>query len=202
MVNVCLFVADGNDEIEFSAPWGVFTRAQIPIDSVYVGENPEKLVTMSRGVQLYAKRSLKEFKSVEEFASHYDVVIVPGGVKGANTLSTDEFVKKVVSSYWKKAGKVIGMICAGTLTAKTTGLSATEITGHPSVRKDLEEAGFRYIPQPVVVENNLITSMGPGTALLWALKLLEQVTTKETYDTVYQALTMPEKQIVYAANRE
>uniref|UniRef100_UPI0002782C4A Uncharacterized protein C22E12.03c n=1 Tax=Schizosaccharomyces pombe TaxID=4896 RepID=UPI0002782C4A len=191
MVKVCLFVADGTDEIEFSAPWGIFKRAEIPIDSVYVGENKDRLVKMSRDVEMYANRSYKEIPSADDFAKQYDIAIIPGGGLGAKTLSTTPFVQQVVKEFYKKPNKWIGMICAGPLTAKTSGLPNKQITGHPSVRGQLEEGGYKYLDQPVVLEENLITSQGPGTAMLFGLKLLEQVASKDKYNAVYKSLSMP-----------
>ncbi|EEB09220.1 ThiJ domain-containing protein [Schizosaccharomyces japonicus yFS275] len=191
MVKVCLFVADGSDEIEFSAPYGIFTRANTPIDTVYVGDNKDRLVNMSRGIQLYAKRSLSEFQSTEEFVKEYDVAIIPGGWQGSLTLSGNKKVQEIVKEMYNKPGKWVAMICAGSLTAKTSGLGVKTLTSHPCITKDLQEAGYEWKNESVVVTDNLITSQGPGTAMLFALKIAEQVLDKDTYQKVYDSLEMP-----------
>jgi protein DJ-1 len=51
------------------------------------------------------------------------------------------------------------------------------VTSHPSVKKQIVEAGWEYAGQDerVVVDGNVITSRGPGTALAWALAIVEEV---------------------------
>lgn len=50
--------------------------------------------------------------SVAPVQASYDAIIVPGGAKGAETLSSDITVQKLVKSYYDSK-KVVGMICAG-----------------------------------------------------------------------------------------
>ncbi|CAG7847450.1 SubName: Full=Uncharacterized protein {ECO:0000313/EMBL:CCA73089.1} [Serendipita indica DSM 11827] len=70
------------------------------------------------------------------------------------------------------AGKLVGMICAGSLAAKTSKLPSQPLTSHPSVKKDLESS-FEYKEDSVVVSGSLITSRGPGTAFPFAFKIVE-----------------------------
>jgi len=53
----------------------------------------------------YKKASIKE---------NYDVIIIPGGASGAETLSGSKTVQKLIKNYHEK-GKLVGMICAGTV---------------------------------------------------------------------------------------
>lgn len=68
----------------------------------------------------------------------YDLVVVPGGAKGAETISQDKRVQNILQSHHEK-GKLVGMICAGSLAAKTSKLAPkSRLTSHPSVKSDLE----------------------------------------------------------------
>lgn len=43
---------------------------------------------------------------------NFDLLIIPGGAKGAETLSKDSRVQHLIREYIK-TGKYVGMICAG-----------------------------------------------------------------------------------------
>ena len=43
----------------------------------------------------------------------YDAIVVPGGAKGAETMSQSPLVQLLVKSFYEQ-GKYVGMICAGT----------------------------------------------------------------------------------------
>ncbi len=73
---------------------------------------------------------------------------------------------------------------AGSLAAKTAGIGlGGRITSHPSVRADLEKH-YEYSEDRVVVAGNLVTSRGPGTAIEWALQIVEILAGKEKRDEV------------------
>ncbi|KAG5650487.1 hypothetical protein H0H81_012067 [Sphagnurus paluster] len=107
-----------------------------------------------------------------KFQDKYDLLVVPGGAKGADTISKNANVQELVRQYYEK--KLVGMICAGSLAAKTSGLPKQPLTSHPSVKKQLEK-DFEYSEESVVISGNgnLVTSRGPGTAFPFALALVE-----------------------------
>lgn len=83
-----------------------------------------------------------------------------------------------------QSDKLVGVICAGSLAIKSADIAkGKRITSHPSVKGDLEKE-YNYSEEAVVVEGNLISSRGPGTALLWALTMVEKLAGKEKRDEV------------------
>jgi protein DJ-1 len=120
-----------------------------------------------------------------------DVLVIPGGLVGAQTFSTDQAVQSLIRSY-RDAGKYVGAICAGTLAVvasvagagKTEGLESSKkarVTSHPSVKDQIVDAGWEYADdkERVVVDGKLITSRGPGTALTFVLMIVELISGKE-----------------------
>ena len=88
----------------------------------------------------------------------YAVVTVPGGAKGATTLSKSEPVQALLKKF-ETDGRLIGAICAGSLAIKTAGLIANgSITSHPSVEKEFH--GYHYSHKRVVVHDHVVTSRG------------------------------------------
>ena len=88
----------------------------------------------------------------------YTVVIVPGGAKGAATLSESAAVQSLLRKF-EAQNKYIGTICAGSLAIKTAGLIPKgKVTSHPSVEREF--TGYDYSQDRVVVEGRTISSRG------------------------------------------
>jgi len=88
----------------------------------------------------------------------YDVITIPGGAKGAATLSESKPVQELLKKFATK-GKYIGAICAGSLAIKTAGLiTGGSITSHPSVEKEFNQ--YVYSHKRVVVHDHVVTSRG------------------------------------------
>jgi protein DJ-1 len=89
---------------------------------------------------------------------NYAIVTVPGGAKGAATLSESSPVQSLLQKF-DKAGKLVGTICAGSLAVKTAGLVVGgKVTSHPSVEKEFEN--YEYSEDRVVVEGHVVSSRG------------------------------------------
>lgn len=69
-----------------------------------------------------------------------------------------------------------------------------EVTSHPSVREDVEGKGWRYSEDRVVVDDGekIITSRGPGTALGWALRIVEVLAGRGKREEVGGAMVLAE----------
>jgi protein DJ-1 len=94
--------------------YDTLVRAGVSVTSVFVssvsaavGMGPT--ATCSRGVKIIADASLE---TSELSSGEYDMLVVPGGAKGAETISKNATVQKLVKQYYDD-GKLVGMICAG-----------------------------------------------------------------------------------------
>ncbi|KAG6864759.1 hypothetical protein C0991_007318 [Blastosporella zonata] len=96
------------------------------------GERKEDDVT----VLIYGTEEM-EFTITYDTLDKYDLLVIPGGAKGADTMSKNTTVQKLVRDYLNEK-KMVGMICAGSLAALTSGLPKQPLTSHPSVKKQLE----------------------------------------------------------------
>lgn len=94
---------------------------------------------------------------------------------------------------FRNEGKHVACICAGT-TALVKSVSSGEgeagktckVTSHPSVKQEIVDAGWDYADekQRVVVDGKVITSRGPGTAMLFALTIVEELVGKEKREEI------------------
>ena len=131
--------------------------------------------------------------------STYDILILPGGAPGAKTFSTNDMVLELIHEF-RKAGKWVAAICASTTALvaaqKKHGGDKAVVTSHPSVRERVEkEGGWEYSEERVVVDQGkkMITSRGPGTALGFALDIVEVFEGKEKREEVGGSMVLAEK---------
>jgi len=142
-----ILIADGTEEMEFTITYDTLVRAGISCTSAYVAGDssatdnavPSKRMLAckgSRGIGICPDASFPKtkFSSGEK----YDILVIPGGAQGAATISKSAAVQDLVREFIKD-DKIVGMICAGSLTALTAKLPHQPLTSHPSVKSDLEK---------------------------------------------------------------
>ncbi|PWY99653.1 DJ-1 [Testicularia cyperi] len=196
MPSALILIAQGTEEAEFTITYDVLVRGGVDVQSALVGSSAEdpkdphgaQYVTCSRGVKIVPDLRLPDLAGGK--ALEYDAIIVPGGVKGAETISSNEDVQKLLSAMYGKA-KIVACICAGSLAAKAAGIGLDNaITSHPSVKDQLSKE-YRYQEERVVVADNLITSRGPGTAFEFALAIVESLVGKDKREEIAGPMILP-----------
>ncbi|KAH9835268.1 DJ-1 [Rhodofomes roseus] len=194
MPSALILIADGTEEMEFTITYDTLVRAGVSCTSAYVAaadaasqnKTSPPCATGSRGINILPDQ---QFSPQAAAAANYDLLVIPGGAKGAETIATNSPVQHLVREYLKE-NKYVGMICAGSMAAKTAGLPKQPLTSHPSVKAQLE-GDFEYSEEPVVVSGKLVTSRGPGTAFPFALTLVELLCGKEKRGEVAGPMVFP-----------
>jgi len=175
--------------------YDTLVRAGVTCTSAFVTspDQPEKTAgpdaaQCSRGVRIVPDISLSQLSSSSN-AEEYDAIIIPGGLKGAETISQSSLVQSLVKNFHEK-GKLVGMICAASLVAKSSQLPRQPLTSHPSVKEQLDK-DFDYREDSVVTSGNLITSRGPGTAFPFAFALVERLCGAQKRSEVIGPMVFP-----------
>ena len=106
--------------------------------------------------------SVKVDITVDEVScGDYDALLLPGGQMNPDILRMNERVIEIVREC-NAAGKPIAAIChAPWLLAEADILEGKTVTGWPSIRTDLANAGANVVDQEVACDGNLITSRKP-----------------------------------------
>ncbi|RGB32501.1 class I glutamine amidotransferase-like protein [Rhizophagus diaphanus] len=174
-----VIVTDGSEEIETVVSVSVLRRAQIDVTVAGITLQNENYAKCNRGVKIVPDQSLSNISNFDI----YDVIVIPGGLNAAKAISSNPEVQKLLASM-HQAGKLVAAICAGTLAIKSANINkGGKITSHPIVKADLENE-YSYQEDRVVVDNKVITSRGPGTALLFALTIVELLLGEEKRNEV------------------
>jgi protease I len=94
-------------------------------------------------------------------ADDFDALLLPGGQMNPDALRLEDRVIELVEDF-AEADKPIAAICHGPwLLVEADLVDGRTVTGWPSIRTDLENAGGNVVDQEVVVDGNLITSRKP-----------------------------------------
>lgn len=161
MARACVLLANGFEEIEAITVIDVLRRAGVEVDVLSLRG---RRVTGSHGITVQADRTLRAGA-----AQAWDAVILPGGMPGAANLRDDGRVRGLLRAQ-NESGRWVAAICAAPMALGAAGvLQGRKATCYPGFESHL--TGAKPQAKSVVVDRNVITSRGPGTALEFALAL-------------------------------
>lgn len=165
MGKVGVFFAKGFEEIEALTVVDVLRRAGIEV--VCVSIDGAKSVAGSHNIEVVMNKKLEEV----DFEA-LDMIVLPGGMPGTKNLEACDALTSQVKAFYQQ-GKLIGAICAAPSIFGHMGLlEGKEACIYPGMEDELYNAKVSY--EPVMQVKNIITSRGMGTAIPFALKIVEQ----------------------------
>ena|SRR5947208_1286109 len=167
MKRVVVPLAHGFEEIETVTVVDILRRAGISVTIAGVEEGAPPAAAEGRtGIKLVPDVPLDEVR-----AADFDMIVLPGGLKGAQTLAKDLRVARLLPLF-QQGERYIAAICAAPTVLAVHGMIAgRKLTSHPSVKEQL--TGAIYDEARVVIDGRLVTSRGPGTAMEFAMALVE-----------------------------
>lgn len=157
-----LTLAQGHEEIEALTQVDLLRRAGIQVTVAGLGGTE---ITGAHGIAVKADISL------DQFSDTFDAVILPGGMPGTAYLMESETVLQIVRDAYAKQ-LLCAAICAAPQVLNAAGiLEGKNFTCYPGVEEKIRNGTF--VPDQVVQDGNVITSRGVGTAIPFALKIVE-----------------------------
>lgn len=178
MKKVVIAIANGFEEIEAVTVIDVLRRAEIEVTIAAV---ESKLLEGAHGIKIEADCMIDEIK-----AKNYDMLVLPGGLPNAFTLAQNKQVQKLLKKM-KKKEKYVTAICAAPFALHQADVLNKNYTCYPSFEKKIKEDGY-FEDISVVVDDKVITSRGPATAMEFALELVKTLKGKETYTQIKNGL--------------
>jgi protease I len=116
-----------------------------------------------------------DLKIADAREGDYDALVIPGGVINPDKLRVDEDTMKLVKAFLA-SGKVVAAVCHGPwLLVQADALKGRQATSYKSVRKDVENAGAKWVDETVVVDNGIITSRNPDDLPAFVDKIIEEL---------------------------
>lgn len=179
-----IILHDGVEEMEAIAPIDILRRGGIEVITASI--SPQLTVTGRSQVTLASDTLLADVTDEE-----YDCIILPGGPGITQSVRHNNNVKQLLIRHCN-AGKWVAGICAAPLVFKDAGLlQHKRYTAHPTTAAELPDL---QTGKSVVLDGNLITSAGAGTATAFALEILAALTASSTVAEVAQAICFLEPQ--------
>lgn len=179
MKKVSVILADGFEEIEALTVVDLLRRAKIYVGTVSITE--EYTVHGAHGINVQTEDLFEEVNFVES-----DMIVLPGGMPGTTNLGEHSGVRRVVKDFFEE-GKYIGAICAAPTVLGNLGLlKGKRVSCYPSVENEIQ--GAVMTRTAVTVDGSLVTSRGAGTAIDFALKLIEVLAGREKADEIADAI--------------
>ncbi|MCJ7764693.1 MAG: DJ-1/PfpI family protein [Thiovulaceae bacterium] len=176
MPKVLLPLAEGFEEIEAVSMIDIMRRGGIEVLVRALDDKME--VRGAHGITLKAEGSIAGLN-----ADEIDMIVLPGGLGGANRLAEDTNVQALLKEMDEK-GKNIGAICAAPLALNAAGVLKGRYTCYPSIEEEIRPEGYLGDRYQVVEDANVMTSRGPGTAICFGLAIVKKLIGEKRYMTV------------------
>ena len=185
-MKAAVFLADGFEEIEAITPLDLLRRAEIDVISFSVQEKHD--VTGRHNIIIRADALITEFRKNND--TLYDCLILPGGIPGADNLKKCSKLLSEIKIHFQ-AGKLIAAICAAPLILSDLDLlSEFRAVCYPA---DMDKLKAHIVSgnEKTVIDRNLITSAGAGTAVDFSLAIISSLLGRQVSDKL-------SRKIIYA----
>jgi len=169
-------LAEGFEELEAVTIIDVLRRGGVEVTTAALASTP---VTGSHAISVAADALLD---AVDPGA--FDAIVLPGG-PGAKRLRDDPRLRTLLQTA-ARDGKLVAAVCAAPIALEAAGvLAGKRATVYPG--NELASAA-QVLTDAVVVDGNIVTSRGPGTALAFALTLVEKLVSVNKANELRQAM--------------
>lgn len=176
---VCVFLADGFEEIEGLTVVDLLRRADVDVTTISI--TGEYTIHGAHGIDVQADTLFADMDYEGQ-----DMLVLPGGMPGTLHLGTHEGLKMLLEQFYSEK-KYIAAICAApSVFGKYGLLNGRKATSYPGFEKEL--VGAECVTEDVVVSDFVITSRGMGTAIPFALVLIEQLISREKAEEIGMAI--------------
>lgn len=160
-VKALVILAEDFEDIEAFTVIDVLHRADIEVTKAGISS---KVVTSMHGTKIMIDKTLSDISS-----SNFDMLVLPGGPGHRNLLNSSA-VLNIIKEF-NRDKKIIGAICAAPVVLAAAGVLDDKIA---CVYPGLESQIPKVRDAKVIVSGNIVTSKGPGTAIEFALMLVER----------------------------
>ena len=165
---VAILIEKNFEDSEFQIPYTALQEAGAEVS--VLGSRMNETYTGKQGVA-----SIKpDGTTTEARAEDFDAVIIPGGMAPdtmRTNMKTVRFVQQAVEQ-----NKLVAAICHGPqVLIEGDLLKGRRATGFRAIRKDMQNAGASFTDEPLVVDNNLITSRRPGDLPIFTVAILRRL---------------------------
>ncbi len=171
---MAIILSDHFDADEFNNLHRCFSEAGALVS--VVGEESGKKLTDWKHVQEVAVEVTYE----EARSYNFDAIIVSNGYTPDEIRIDDAALSFITDMY--NANRIVGAIYHGPQVLISLGiLKDKNVTGSPSIKVDLENAGATYFDEPVVVDGNIVTGREPSDVQDFCDAIIDELRQPQEY---------------------
>jgi len=178
MSTICIPLANGFEELEAITLIDILRRAKINV--ITAGVNVE-WVEGAHQIKIQADTAIKNIS-----ASKIDMILLPGGMQGTKGLCQDQYVQKLIKEM-NTQNKTIGAICAAPLALDAAQVIKGTFTCYPGLQNQIRSPHYQESPN-VIIDENIMTSKGPATAMEFALEIVRFFMGEQVYNDLKEDL--------------
>ena len=160
---VYIFLADGFEDIEGLTVVDLMRRAGITITTVSIKNT--KQITTAHSITMLTDQTFAETDFTDA-----DMLVLPGGQPGTTNLGAFAPLTDLLKNFYNNGGRIAAICAAPTVFAQIGLLHGKKATAYPSCMDGLGDAV--RLEDNVVVDGNITTSRGLGTAIDFSLSLI------------------------------
>ena len=180
MPKIIVPISNGFEEIEALNVIDICRRANIEVKIAAV----EELLTVgAHNIKIQADCKIEDINSDD-----FDMIVLPGGLPNAFTLAENNKVQSLLKEF-KEKKKKIAAICAAPYALHKADVLNENFTCYPSFEEKIRLNGY-HNNDSIVIDNDVITSRGPATAMVFALEIVNILCGEETYNQVKNGLLL------------
>lgn len=179
MAKALIPLAKGFEDVEAVTVIDVLRRGGVEVVTASLSGSTD--VLSAHGIRMKADASLADVGDGD-----FDAIVLPGGGEGTENLKNSDALVRLLRRQ-NDAGRWLCAICAAPTVLVEAGVLAEglHVTCYPTCQMELDRP---WSPVPVVVDGNVITGQAPGSALLFALVVLQTLTDEATARRIARGL--------------
>lgn len=182
MQNVLIMLANGFEEIEGLTVVDLLRRAGI--ETTLVSIESDKRIEGAHGIKVEADTTFECVKKEMETA---DMIVLPGGMPGTKHLRAHEELCSVLTKRFASQKWIAAICAAPSLILGDLGLlEGLDAVCYPGMEDNMKGAHVKN--SPVAIDGSVITSKGVGTAISFALTIIEVLDSKEKAEEIQDSI--------------
>lgn len=178
MSQLCVPLANGFEEVEAIAIIDICRRGDI---DVIVAGVDDKTAMGAHNIPIVTDCMINEVD-----VDKLDMIVLPGGWVGTEALASNTKVQSILKKM-KQGNKHIGAICAAPYALNAAGVLSDNYTCYPSIENKIRTQGYDKNTD-TVIDGKVMTSQGVGTAICFALKIIETLQGDDKYQQIKQEI--------------
>ena len=177
---VCVFLAEGFEEIEALAPVDILRRGGVDVKTVGVGGNR---ISGSHKIPVLCDLSDSELN-----LAGIEAVVLPGGMPGTVNLEKNRTVQAFIDAAYERHEYLCAICAAPSILGHKGYLSGKNAVCFPGYEEELE--GAVISDKGVVRDGKFITAKGMGVATEFGLEIVAAFLGQEKADSVKSKIQM------------